>query len=51
MIISKKRDFAAYNIDLRFEDEALKALARRAAQMKTGARALVTVVEKALLAL
>ena len=49
VIISKKRDFAAYNIDLRFEDEALKELARRAAQMKTGARALVTVVEKALL--
>lgn len=49
VIISKKRDFAAYNIDLRFEDAALKALAERAAQMKTGARALVTVVEKALL--
>jgi len=49
VIISKKRDFAAYGIDLRLEDEALKALAGRAAEMKTGARALVTVVEKALL--
>ena len=49
VIISKKRDFAAYGIDLRLEDEALKALARHASEMKTGARALVTVVEKALL--
>ncbi|MBU1450071.1 MAG: AAA family ATPase [Proteobacteria bacterium] len=49
VIISKKRDFAAYGIDLRFEDPALKILAGRAAEMKTGARALVTVVEKALL--
>ena len=49
VIISKKRDFAAYGIDLRFEDEALRILAKHAAQMKTGARALVTVVEKALL--
>ncbi|MCF8034803.1 MAG: AAA family ATPase [Desulfarculaceae bacterium] len=49
VIISKKRDFAAYGIDLRLEDEALKALAVQAAGMKTGARALVTVVEKALL--
>ena len=31
VIISKKRDFAAYNIDLRFEDESLKELAGRAA--------------------
>jgi ATP-dependent Clp protease ATP-binding subunit ClpX len=49
VIISKKRDFAAYAIDLRLEDEALMALAEQAAEMKTGARALVSVVEKALL--
>lgn len=47
--ISKKRDFAAYAIDLRLEDEALLTLAAQAAEMKTGARALVSVVEKALL--
>ncbi len=49
VIISKKRDFASYGIDLRFEDEALEVLAENAARMKTGARALVSVVEKALL--
>ncbi len=49
VIISKKRDFAAYAIDLRLEDKALMTLAEQAAEMKTGARALVSVVEKALL--
>ncbi len=49
VVISKKRDFAAYGIDLRFETKALKALALRAAEIKTGARALVSVLEQALL--
>ena len=49
VIISKKRDFAAYDIDLRFEQQALRQLAERAAQAKTGARALVSVLEQALL--
>ena len=49
VIISKKRDFAAYTIELHFEDAALRELADRASHMKTGARALVSVVEKALL--
>ncbi len=49
VIVSKKRDFAAYGIDLRFTDAALKELAARAYEMKTGARALVSVVEKATL--
>ncbi|MFH1058328.1 MAG: AAA family ATPase [Pseudomonadota bacterium] len=49
VIISKKRDFASYDIDLRFEPEALLRLAERAAELKTGARALVSVIEKALL--
>jgi endopeptidase Clp ATP-binding regulatory subunit ClpX len=49
VIISKKRDFAAYDIDLRFEPAALKTLAAQAALLKTGARALVSVLEKALL--
>ncbi len=49
VVISKKRDFAAYEIDLRLEPEALKFLAGQAALLKTGARALVSVLEKALL--
>jgi len=49
VVISKKRDFAAYDIDLRFEPEALRTLAGQAALLKTGARALVSVMEKALL--
>lgn len=47
--ISKKRDFRAYGIDIKFEDEALRRLAERAAQEKTGARGLVSVTEKALI--
>lgn len=49
VIISKKRDFAAYGISLHFEDEALKILAANAAELKTGARGLVSAVERALL--
>ena len=49
VVISKKHDFRAYGIDLKFEYDALRLLAHRAHQEKTGARALVSVVEKALL--
>jgi endopeptidase Clp ATP-binding regulatory subunit ClpX len=49
VIVSKKRDFAAYDIELVFEEAALRVLAEQAAGMNTGARALVSVVEKALL--
>lgn len=49
VIISKKQDFRAYGIELKFEDEALRCLAQQAYQEKTGARALVSVVERALL--
>lgn len=49
VVISKKRDFAAYGIDLRFTGQALRILADRAAELKTGARALVSVMEKALI--
>ena len=48
IIISKKRDFAAYGIDIRFEAEALRLLARQAATEKTGARGLVSVMERVL---
>jgi len=49
VIISKKQDFRAYGIDLRFEDDALRLLAHQAYQEGTGARALVSVLERALL--
>ncbi|RJR43352.1 MAG: AAA family ATPase [Deltaproteobacteria bacterium] len=49
IITSKKRDFKAYGIDIKFEDEALKLLAQRAALEKTGARGLVSVIERTLI--
>jgi ATP-dependent Clp protease ATP-binding subunit ClpX len=49
IINSKKRDFRAYGIDIKFEDEALLILAERAAQHKTGARGLVSVIERVLI--
>jgi endopeptidase Clp ATP-binding regulatory subunit ClpX len=50
IISSKKRDFRAYGIEVRFEDAALKMLAERASDEKTGARGLVSAVERVLLA-
>jgi ATP-dependent Clp protease ATP-binding subunit ClpX len=49
IITSKKRDFRAYGIDITFEDEALRILAEKAALEKTGARGLVSVIERALI--
>ncbi|MBA7659217.1 ATP-dependent Clp protease ATP-binding subunit ClpX [subsurface metagenome] len=49
IVLSKKRDFMAYDIDLQFEDEALEALAGMASQEKTGARGLVSAVERTLM--
>ncbi len=49
IIIGKKRDFKSYGIDIQFEDEALCKLAERACEEKTGARGLVSAVEKVLL--
>ncbi len=49
IINSKKRDFRAYGIDIKFEDKALRLLAERAAQHKTGARGLVSVIERVLI--
>ncbi|MFN2357100.1 MAG: AAA family ATPase [Desulfotignum sp.] len=49
VILSKRLDFAAYGIDIAFEDEALKILAGMAFKENTGARGLVSVVEDALL--
>ena len=49
IITSKKRDFRAYDIEIAFEDEALKMLAAQAAVEKTGARGLVSVIERVLI--
>jgi len=49
VILGKKLDFAAYGIDAKFEDKALRILAAQAFDENTGARGLVSAVEKALL--
>lgn len=49
VVLSKKRDFRAYGIEVDFEDEALQLLARLAHGEHTGARGLVSAVEKILL--
>jgi len=49
VILGKKLDFAAYNISVKFEDNLLRALAAMAFIENTGARGLVSAVEKALL--
>jgi hypothetical protein len=49
IILGKKLDFAAYNIDIKFEDQALRLLAKHAFEENTGARGLVSAVERALL--
>lgn len=49
IILSKKRDFRAYDIDIQFEDKSLEKLAEIASQEKTGARGLVSAVERILM--
>jgi endopeptidase Clp ATP-binding regulatory subunit ClpX len=49
IILGKKLDFAAYDIDAKFEDRALARLANQAFDENTGARGLVSAVENALL--
>ncbi len=49
IVIGKKLDFAAYGIDIKFAAEALRLLAREAHAENTGARGLVSAVERALL--
>ena len=50
VILAKKRDFRAYGIDIDFTDEALARIAESAYEEHTGARGLVSALEKALLA-
>ena len=49
LVMSKKKDFLAYGIDLRFEDEALRSIAEAAFFEKTGARGLISALERVLL--
>jgi endopeptidase Clp ATP-binding regulatory subunit ClpX len=49
IILSKRQDFRAYGIDIKFEDGALAKIAEMAVQEKTGARGLVSAMEKVLI--
>jgi ATP-dependent Clp protease ATP-binding subunit ClpX len=49
IILSKRQDFRAYGIEIKFEDEALAQIAEMAAKEKTGARGLVSAMEKVLI--
>jgi endopeptidase Clp ATP-binding regulatory subunit ClpX len=49
IILGKKLDFAAYGIEIKFEDQVLRMLAKQAFAESTGARGLVSAVEKTLL--
>ncbi len=49
IILGKKKDFKSYGIDIQFEEDALYELAVKAYEEKTGARGLVSAVEKVLL--
>lgn len=49
VVLSKKRDFLAYGINLNFTDDALRIFAERAFLQKTGARGLVNILENVLI--
>src|SRR5512136_2037766 len=49
IILGKKKDFKSYDVDIQFEDAALYGLAEKAYEEKTGARGLVSAVEKVLI--
>lgn len=49
VMLSKRLDFRAYDIDIEFEDEALEKIADIAATQRTGARGLVNAIEKVLM--
>lgn len=48
VVTAKKQDFKSYEIDVRFTDDALRSVAGMAHDEKTGARALISVMEKIL---
>ncbi len=49
VVLGKKLDFIAYGIDLKFDEAALAKIAQAAGRENTGARGLVSAVEKVLL--
>ncbi len=49
IILGKKLDYAAYGIDIKFDQKALRLLATEAFDENTGARGLVSAIERALL--
>lgn len=49
IVVAKKQDFRVYGVSLQFEDEALREVAKLAKRERTGARGLVSVMEKILL--
>ncbi len=49
ILISKRLDFAAYGIEIKFEEEALIKIAEMAVVEKTGARGLVSAIENVLI--
>ena len=49
IILSKKLDFDAYGISIKFEDKVLRILAKNAFSEKTGARGLVSAIERKML--
>ncbi|MDH5298247.1 MAG: AAA family ATPase [Desulfobulbaceae bacterium] len=49
VVVGKRQDFLAYGIRILFEDAALRLIAKKALVEQTGARGLVSVMEKTLL--
>jgi endopeptidase Clp ATP-binding regulatory subunit ClpX len=49
IILGKKLDFAAYGIEIKFDREALRLLAKEGYDEDTGARGLVSAIERALM--
>ncbi len=49
IVVAKKQDFRVYGVNLQFEDAALREIAALAKRERTGARGLVSVMEKILL--
>jgi hypothetical protein len=49
VLLNKKLDFATYGIDIRFSNDALELLAKKAYAENTGARGLVSVIEQVLI--
>ena len=49
VLLNKKIDFATYGITIKFSNDALELLAKRAYEENTGARGLVSVIEQVLI--